>query len=103
FNNDGTLAPGSPVEAWLLSEGGEPVIALPLTAITEQQGEHFVYREVMPEHYLKTPVVLGASDGERVVILSGVNPGDRIVSSGVITLRLAESSGAIPEGHNHQH
>lgn len=103
FNNDGTLAPGSTVEAWLLSEGGEPVIALPLTAITEQQGEHFVYREVMPEHYLKTPVVLGASDGERVVILSGVNPGDRIVSSGVITLRLAESSGAIPEGHNHQH
>lgn len=103
FNNDGTLAPGSTVEAWLISEGGEPAIALPLTAVTEQQGEHFVYREVMPEHYLKVPVKLGASDGERVRILSGVNPGDRIVSTGVITLRLAESSGAIPEGHSHQH
>ncbi|MDE6534889.1 MAG: efflux RND transporter periplasmic adaptor subunit [Muribaculaceae bacterium] len=103
FNNDGTLAPGSTIEAWLVSEGGDPVISLPLSAVTEQQGEHFVYREVLPEHYLKVPVKLGASDGERVMILSGVNPGDRIVSSGVITLRLAESSGAIPEGHNHNH
>ncbi len=103
FNNDGTLAPGTTLEAWLITPGGEPAISLPLTAITEQQGEHFVYREVMPEHYLKTPVTLGASDGERVRILSGVNPGDRIVTRGVITLRIAESSGAIPEGHSHNH
>lgn len=103
FNNDGTLAPGSTVEAWLISEGGAPVISLPLTAITEQQGEHFVYREVLPEHYLKVPVKLGTTDGERAVVLSGVNPGDRIVMTGVITLRLAESSEAIPEGHTHNH
>ncbi len=103
FNNDGTLAPGSTVEAWLLSSGGESVISLPLTAITEQQGEHFVYKEVLPEHYLKTPVTLGVSDGERVRILSGVGEGDRVVTAGVITVRLAESSGAIPSGHNHSH
>lgn len=103
FNNDGTLAPGSTVEAWLITSGGEEGIALPLTAITEQQGEYFVYREVMPEHYIKVPVKLGASDGEKVKIISGVKEGDRIVTSGVITVRLAESSGAIPSGHNHSH
>lgn len=103
FNNDGTLAPGSTVEAWLLSSGREDVIALPLSAITEQQGEHFVYKEVLPEHYLKVPVTLGQSDGERVRILSGVGEGDRVVTAGVITVRLAESSGAIPSGHNHSH
>lgn len=103
FNNDGTLAPGSTVEAWLLSSGKENVISLPLTAITQQQGEFFVYKEVLPEHYLKTPVSLGQSDGERVRILSGVGEGDRVVTAGVITVRLAESSGAIPSGHNHSH
>lgn len=103
FNNDGTLAPGSTVEAWLLSSGREDVIALPLSAITEQQGEHFVYKEVLPEHYLKVPVTLGQSDGDRVRILSGVGEGDRVVTAGVITVRLAESSGAIPSGHNHSH
>ncbi|MDE6410725.1 MAG: efflux RND transporter periplasmic adaptor subunit [Muribaculaceae bacterium] len=103
FNNDGTLAPGSTVQAWLLSSGVENVISLPLTAITEQQGESFVYKEVLPEHYLKIPVTLGLSDGERIEILSGVEEGDRIVTSGVTTVRLAESSGAVPSGHNHSH
>lgn len=103
FNNDGTLAPGSTVEAWLLSSGAENVISLPISAITEQQGETFVYKEVLPEHYLKIPVTLGPSDGERVQILSGVAEGDRIVTAGVITVRLAESSGAVPSGHNHSH
>lgn len=103
FNNDGTIAPGSTVETWLLSSGGEEIISLPLSAITEQQGEYFIYKEVLPEHYLKTQVTLGPSDGERVQILSGVEGGDRVVTSGVITVRLAESSGAIPSGHNHSH
>ncbi|MDE7111898.1 MAG: efflux RND transporter periplasmic adaptor subunit [Muribaculaceae bacterium] len=103
FNNDGTFAPGSTVEAWLLTSISEPAIAVPLTAVTEQQGEHFVYKEVLPEHYLKIPVRIGPSDGEHVRILSGVEAGDRIVTSGVITVRLAESSGAIPSGHNHSH
>ena len=103
FNNDGTLAPGSTVQAWLLSSGVDKGISLPLTAITEQQGETFVYKEVLPEHYLKIPVTLGPSDGERVEILSGVGAGDRIVTAGVTTVRLAESSGAVPSGHNHSH
>lgn len=103
FNNDGTLAPGSTVEAWLLSSDAENVISLPLSAITEQQGETFIYKEVLPEHYLKFPVTLGSSDGERVQILSGVEEGDRVVTAGVITVRLAESSGSVPSGHNHSH
>ena len=103
FNNDGTFAPGSTVEAWLLSSGGEDVIALPLSAVTEQQGEYYVYKEVFPEHYLKTKVTLGQSDGERVEILAGVGENDRVVTAGVITLRLAENSGAVPSGHNHSH
>ncbi|MDE6028497.1 MAG: efflux RND transporter periplasmic adaptor subunit, partial [Muribaculaceae bacterium] len=103
FNNDGTLAPGSTLQAWLLSSGMDSVISLPLSAITEQQGEWFVYKEVLPEHYMKIPVTLGSSDGERVQILSGIEEGSRIVTSGVTTVRLAESSGAVPSGHNHSH
>lgn len=103
FRNDGSFLPGTSVRVYLLDAEKAGVVTLPVGAIVEQQGEYYVYRRVMDEHYIKEAVKLGASDGKRVEITSGVTPGDEIVSRGAITLRLAESSGAIPEGHNHHH
>lgn len=103
FNNDGSIMPGSGADVYLLGQPRHDVIALPLAAVTEQQGSHYVYRRHSPGHYEKLPVTLGESDGLRVEILSGLHAGDRIVTSGAMTVRLAESNGAIPEGHSHSH
>lgn len=103
FSNDGNIMPGSGVDVYLLGQPRQNVISLPLAAVTEQQGTHYVYRRHSPGHYEKLPVTLGESDGLRVEILSGVNAGDNIVTSGAMTVRLAESNGAIPEGHTHNH
>lgn len=103
FANDGTVLPGSGADVYLLGAPRQGVISLPLEAVTEQQGEHYVYRLHSPGHYEKIPVTLGASDGRRVEITSGLQGGEPIVSSGAMTVRLAESSAAIPEGHNHSH
>ena len=103
LKNDGSLIPGSYVEVYLLGAERDNVISVPLSAISEQQGNYFVYVRVDEEGYLKSPVRLGARDGKRVEILSGLHDGDIVVTQGTTTVRLAETSNVVPEGHTHNH
>ena len=103
FTNSGSLLPGTPAEVYLLGQAREGVISVPVSAISEQQGRYFVVRKVDEECYEKVPVTLGTSDGARVEILDGVHAGDNIVTKGTVSVRLAESSGVVPEGHSHNH
>lgn len=103
FDSDGNIAPGAGAAVYLLGAPRGGVIAVPLGAITEQQGEHYVYLLHSPGHYEKQPVTLGASDGRRVEITSGLKGGEAVVTAGAMTVRLAESSGTVPEGHSHSH
>ena len=102
FNNTGDVVQGSYAEIYLITQNRPNVITLPLTAITEEQGIHFVYIQVDAEGYRKQEVTLGESDGERVEILSGVKQGDRVVTKGAVQVRLASAANAIP-AHNHNH
>ena len=52
---------------------------------------------------MKRPLTVGQRDGLRAEILSGIEPGEVIVTEGTTTVRLAESGSAIPEGHTHNH
>lgn len=97
------MSPGATFTAYLIGSPRQGVISLPVGAISEQQGSYFVYERVHPEAYAKRRVTLGASDGRRVEITSGIKPGAVVVSNGASTLRLAETSAAIPEGHTHNH
>lgn len=101
--NDGSLSAGSFCEVYLTGNDREGVISVPLAAISEQQGKFFVYVQEHDDAYEKRPVTLGADAGDRVEILSGVSAGERVVTDGVTFVRLAETSGAIPEGHSHNH
>ena len=102
FNNTGDVVQGSYAEIYLITQDRPNVISLPLTALTEEQGIHFVYIQVDAEGYRKQEVTLGESDGERVEILSGVKQGDRVVTKGAVQVRLASAANAIP-AHNHNH
>lgn len=103
LKNDGTLSAGSYCEVFLTGNKRENVLSVPESALSEQQGTYFVYVQLDDECYTKRPVTLGATSGDRREILSGINPGDRIVTKGTTFVRLAESSGVVPEGHSHNH
>lgn len=103
FKNDGNFVAGTSVEVFLEGAPRENVLVVPLSAICEQQGKHFVFVKLDEEGYLKYPVELGENDGENVEIVSGVKAGDNVVVKGAVTVRLAESSGVAPEGHSHNH
>ena len=101
FDNVGDIIPGSFTEVYLLSQPRENVISLPTTALTEEQGLHFVYIQVEPEAFVKQEVKIGQSNGERTEILTGLNGGEKVVVNGVMQVKLAAVSGAIPHGHEH--
>lgn len=103
FDNPGGILAGTYADVYLLTTPRTDVISLPKEAIVEQQGTHFAYVRLDEEGYEKRKVALGASDGSAYEIVSGLHPGEEVVVAGAIAVKLAESSGAVPEGHSHNH
>lgn len=102
FDNKGDIIPGMFVEIFLLSSPMQDVLSVPHSALTEEQGSFFVYLQEDEEGYRKQLVTLGADNGQRVQILSGVKDGDRVVVEGAYQVKLASATNAIP-AHTHQH
>jgi cobalt-zinc-cadmium efflux system membrane fusion protein len=62
-----------------------PVV--PSAAVMQSDGSNAVFREISTGVFQHTAVKLGAPTGDRIAVVSGVKPGDRIVTDGVMLLR----------------
>jgi membrane fusion protein, multidrug efflux system len=94
-NPDGLLRPGMFVEAQVLLDAGQPVMPLPASAVNYAPYGDSVY--VVED--VKGPdgksyrgvrqqiVELGGTRGDQVAVLSGIKPGEEIVTSGGFKLR----------------
>lgn len=102
FDNQGDVIPGSFVEIYLISSPVENVISIPITALTNEMGYFYVYKQLDAEGYKKQEVKIGANDGKNVQILSGLHAGERIVTQGAYQVKMASASASIP-GHTHNH
>lgn len=102
FNNTGNIIPGTYAEIYLISTPLKDVISLPVTAISEEQGHFFVYKKTCEDSYKKQEVTLGNDNGKMVQILSGITPGDNIVTEGAYQIKLESASHTIP-AHTHEH
>lgn len=103
FDNRGNVLPGSFVEVYLITADLDNVIAIPFTAITEEQGVYFVYLKKGRDVYEKREVKIGLNDGERVQVLNGLQVNEELVTEGAYQVKLAAASAIIPEGHSHNH
>ena len=94
-NPDGRLRPGMFVQTQLVLGGGQTVIALPASAVNYApygdsvfvvtdmtDGNGKTYRGVRQQ-----VVTLGRSRGDQVAVLSGLQPGEEVATSGVFKLR----------------
>lgn len=94
-NPDGRLRPGMFVQTAVILGESQPVVALPASAISyapfgdsvfivsDLKGpDGQTYRGVRQEF-----VKLGGGRGDQVAVVSGVKPGDEVVTSGVFKLR----------------
>ncbi|MDO4949619.1 MAG: efflux RND transporter periplasmic adaptor subunit [Bacteroidales bacterium] len=102
FDNVGDVLPGAFAEIFLFTRQRGNVVSLPLKAITEEQGFHYVYLQVHEGAFRRQQVTLGQSDGERVEICEGLAEGDRVVTHGAYQVKMASVAKAVP-GHTHHH
>jgi membrane fusion protein (multidrug efflux system) len=94
-NADGKLRPGMFVQAGIVTGAGQTVVALPASAISYAPYGDSVF--VVTQ--MKTPsgqtyrgvrqqfVKLGGTRGDQIAVVSGLNPNDEVVTSGVFKLR----------------
>jgi membrane fusion protein, heavy metal efflux system len=90
-NADGALRPGQSVLAKLHTRAtpavSGSVLLLPDEAVTSVDGRPTVFVAHGPNKVEPRPVTLGARDGTRVEVLTGLSPEDRIVTVGVFALK----------------
>lgn len=97
--------PGSFAEIYLIGSDKGNVLAIPREALIEIQGNYYAYVKMKghDDAYEKRLVRTGASDGIRMEILEGINPGEDVVTKGATIIRMAETSAIAPPGHSHNH
>lgn len=86
-NKDESLFPNQFVNVRLLVDTVKDATVVPVAAIQRGQPGTFVYRVKSDDTVEIRVVELGASDGEKVQITSGLQPGDQVVIDGTDRLR----------------
>ncbi len=96
------MLPGSFAEVYLKTTLITDALVLPVSALVEEQGTFYVYVQTEGESFQKRELKLGANDGARVQVLSGITEGERVVTKGGYQIKLAQASGSLP-AHGHEH
>ncbi|KAB2871810.1 MAG: efflux RND transporter periplasmic adaptor subunit [Bacteroidales bacterium] len=101
--NNGSFVSGSFAEVYLKTETSKQALTIPTSAILEEQGTFTVLVQINPELFEKREVKVGATDGLRTEILSGISATDRVATKGAILVKLAQASGALDPHAGHVH
>lgn len=102
-DNRGSLLPGAFVELFLKTAPRPDSLSVPNTALLEEQGVAYVFKQITPELFTKQEVKTGGSDGLQTEILSGLSRGERIVVRGAVWVKLAQASGGLDPHSGHTH
>jgi multidrug efflux system membrane fusion protein len=82
-NADGAFTPGLFARVRLVSREVQPAALVPEQALGTDLGKRYVLVLGAGNHVQYRPVTLGRAVGEYRVVLAGLNPGDRIVTTGL--------------------
>jgi cobalt-zinc-cadmium efflux system membrane fusion protein len=104
------LRPGMRAEVSLVSSKRESVLSIPRVALQGDRSNRFVFiRDYeLPNAFVRVPVVVGATEADRVEISSGILPGDEVVTNGAYALAFAGKGSAslkeaLDAAHGHPH
>jgi cobalt-zinc-cadmium efflux system membrane fusion protein len=95
-NPGGVLAVGMNVEVRVPSGTVSKGVAIPSSAVLEQQGHSIVFVERRANGFEKREVKLARPQGDKAIVISGLAAGDKVVTSG------AQSVAAAAEPHEHE-
>jgi RND family efflux transporter MFP subunit len=84
---------------------GDPVteLAVPNSAIRDEDGLLVVYVQIGGETFERRAVRVGPSDGEWTLVESGIRPGKRVVTLGAYQIKLSSLNTSELSDHGHVH
>lgn len=101
IQNDPALIPGSFCKVYLRTNMIENALCVPNSALLEEMGHFFVFVRLPDGHFVKREVVVGGTDGDKTLIVDGINANDKVVYKGAFQVKMASMSTSIPHGHSH--
>jgi cobalt-zinc-cadmium efflux system membrane fusion protein len=101
-NAGGYLSIGMQANVRLNAGPPASVLLVPRESVLDNEGKKIVYVLVSGEEFERRDVVLGDEYGPKVAIISGVKPGERVVTQGAYQLRLQELRPANAGAHTHE-
>ncbi len=103
IDNKAGFISGGLVEIFIQTKAEKTLLTLPNSALTEEQGVFFVYVQLTPEQFEKREVKIGVTDGIYTEIVSGIQPEERVVTRGAVSVKLAQSAGTLDPHAGHVH
>ncbi|MBM3333794.1 efflux RND transporter periplasmic adaptor subunit [Candidatus Sumerlaeota bacterium] len=101
-NPEGRLRIGMALDVFVETTQGEETLAVPESALIEEEGRAVVFVQLGGETFAKRDVQPGIRDNGFVQIRAGLKEGERVVTRGAYAVRLASVASSIPE-HGHAH
>ena len=108
---EGKLRPGMRIEFSIVTSSREKVLSVPNSTVQGDPTKRIVFVKdfELPNAFLPAPVVLGERNDKYVEIVSGLFPGDEVVTRGSYPLAFAGSGSgpslkeALDAAHGHEH
>lgn len=100
-NATANLLIGQNFTAQLYTAQTNTTLAVPQSAVYEEDGKKIVFIHTSGEGFEKREVELGIKDNNYIAIHHGINSGERVVTHGGYFVKLASTSEAV--GHPHAH
>jgi RND family efflux transporter MFP subunit len=101
-NRDRALRIGMQANVRLDAGEGSDALIIPKQAVLDNEGKKIVYVLLSGEEFQRREVTLGDEYGDKAAVLSGIEPGERVVTQGALQLKLQELKPADAGAHTHE-
>jgi len=101
-NGSGDLKIGMQANLRLGAGEKASVLLVPKESVLDNEGKKIVYVMLSGEEFERRDVVVGDEYGDKVAIVSGVKPGETVVTQGAYQLKLQELRPANAGAHTHE-
>jgi membrane fusion protein, heavy metal efflux system len=101
-NRDRTLRIGMQANVRLDAGEGADALIIPKEAVLDNEGKKIVYVLLSGEEFQRREVMIGDEYGNKVAVLSGLQPGERVVTQGAYQIRLQELRPSDAGAHSHE-
>lgn len=81
-NPDKQLLPGMVAQLQLTTDGNSPAVTVPVRCIQQGTNGNLFVWTVSDGKAHRTDVTTGATEGDRIAIIAGINKGDKVIVSG---------------------